>query len=230
MRVLIVEDEVRLAQNIAAAMREGAGYAADVAEDGESALHYLGSTTYDLVLLDLMLPRYSGGDVLAALRSRDEVTPVLVLTAVVGALHTIELLNKGADDYMTKPFDLGELIARSRALVRRGKGIKSTVLILGDLTLDATRQTVTVANTPVDLSPTEYRIVEYLMHRSRQIVSKQELLEHLYDFTWEHHSNVIEAHVSNLRRKLRMASPSLLLATRRGRGYQLIALEGAHGG
>lgn len=230
MRVLIVEDEVRLAQNIAAAMREGAGYAADVAEDGESALHYLGSTTYDLVLLDLMLPRYSGSDVLTSLRSRDEVTPVLVLTAVVGALHTIELLNKGADDYMTKPFDLGELIARSRALVRRGKGIKSTVLILGDLTLDATRQTVTVANTPVDLSPTEYRIVEYLMHRSRQIVSKQELLEHLYDFTWEHHSNVIEAHVSNLRRKLRMASPSLLLATRRGRGYQLIALEGAHGG
>ncbi len=229
MRVLVVEDEVRLAQNIAAAMRDGAGYAVDVAEDGEAALRFLESTTYDLVLLDLMLPKYSGEQVLSALRCRDEVTPVLVLTAVPGAPKTIELLNKGADDYMTKPFDLGELIARARALVRRGKGIRSTLLMLGVLTLDATKRTVMVAGSPVDLSPTEYRVLEYLMHRSRQIVSKQELLEHLYDFTWEHHSNVIEAHVSNLRRKLRVASPSLLLATRRGRGYQLVALEGANG-
>lgn len=224
MRVLIVEDEKRLAQNIAAAMREGAGYAVDIAEDGETALHFLGGTTYDLVLLDLMLPKRSGEAVLSELRSRDEDTPVLILTAVVGTTKTVELLNKGADDYMTKPFDLGELIARTRALIRRGKGIKSTVLVLGVLSLDATRQTVTVAGKAVDLSPTEYRILEYLMHRSRQIVSKQELSEHLYDFTWEHHSNVIEAHVSNLRRKLRVASSSLLLATRRGRGYQLIAL------
>ena len=230
MRVLVVEDELRLAQNIAAAMREGAGYAVDVAEDGEAALRFLESTSYDLVLLDLMLPRYSGEEVLSVLRSRDQVTPVLVLTAVPGAPRTIELLNKGADDYMTKPFDLGELIARARALVRRGKGIRSTVLILGALILDATRQTVTVAGEDVDLSPTEYRILEYLMHRSRQVVSKQELLEHLYDFTWEHHSNVVEAHVSNLRRKLRTASPSLLLATRRGRGYQLVALEDMNDG
>lgn len=229
MRVLVVEDEERLAQNIAIAMREGAGYAVDVAEDGETALAFLESTSYDLVLLDLMLPRYSGEEVLSALRVRDEVTPVLVLTAVPGAARTIDLLNRGADDYLTKPFDLGELIARARALVRRGKGIKSTVLTLGPLTLDATKQVVTVAGMPVDLSPTEYRIMEYLMHRSRQTVSKQELLEHLYDFTWEHHSNVVEAHVSNLRRKLRTASPSLLLATRRGRGYQLVALENVHG-
>lgn len=230
MRVLIVEDEVRLAQNIAAAMREGAGYAVDVAEDGESALHLLESTSYDLVLLDLMLPRYSGEEVLSSLRARDAVTPVLVLTAMSGAPKTIELLNRGADDYMTKPFDLGELIARARALVRRGKGVRSTVLVLGALTLDATKQTVLVMETPVELSPTEYRILEYLMHRSQQIVSKKELLEHLYDFTWEHHSNVVEAHVSNLRRKLRRASPSLLLATRRGRGYQLVSLSDLHGG
>lgn len=224
MRVLVVEDEARLAGNIAAAMREGAGYAVDLAGDGEAALRFLESTSYDLVLLDLMLPRYSGEAVLSALRSHDAVTPVLVLTAVSGSAKTIELLNDGADDYMTKPFDLGELIARARALVRRGKGIRSTLLTLGALTLDATGQTVTVADQAVDLSPTEYRILEYLMHRSRGIVPKQELLEHLYDFTWEHHSNVVEAHVSNLRRKLRTASPSLLLATRRGRGYQLVVL------
>ena len=229
MRVLVVEDEPRLAENVAAAMREGAGYAVDVANDGEAAIRLLESVNYDLVLLDLMLPKYNGEAVLSRLRARDEGTPVLVLTAVTGKPRTIDLLNKGADDYMTKPFDLGELIARSRALVRRGKGVKSTVLTMGVLALDATRQTVTVEGAAVDLSPTEYRILEYLMHRSRSIVSKRELLEHLYDFTWEHHSNVVEAHVSNLRRKLRIASPSLLLGTLRGRGYRLSALGSTDG-
>ncbi len=228
MRVLVIEDEPRLAENIAAAMREGAGYAVDVARDGEEGAHLLASTTYDLVLLDLMLPRISGEQLLMRLRAKDDLTPVLVLTAVTGTRSTIDLLNGGADDYMTKPFDLGELIARARALVRRGKGVKSTVLRLGPMALDAVRQTVTVAETPVDLSPTEFRILEYLMHRSRRVVSKRELLEHLYDFTWEHHSNVIEAHVSNLRRKLRLGTSSLLLETLRGRGYRLAALEGSH--
>lgn len=225
MRVLVIEDELRLAENIAAAMREGAGYAIDIANDGDTALRLVGSAAYDLILLDLMLPKRSGEEVLARMRARKVETPVLVLTARTGTSNTIALLNKGADDYMTKPFDLGELIARSRALVRRGKGIKSTLLKLGAISLDATRQTVTVAGSPVELSPTEYRILEYLMHKPRLVISKQELLEHLYDFTWEHHSNVIEAHVSNLRRKLRSASSSLLLETLRGRGYRLAAFE-----
>lgn len=227
MRVLVVEDELRLAANISVAMREGAGYAVDIANDGETALRLIESATYDLVLLDLMLPKLSGEELLGKLRLRDHVTPVLVLTARAGATNAIDLLNRGADDYMTKPFDLGELIARSRALVRRGKGIKSTVLNLGPLSLNATQQIVRVDGDVVELSPTEYRILEYLMHRLRSAVSKQELLEHLYDFTWEHHSNVIEAHVSNLRRKLRSASSSLLLETLRGRGYRLAALGGA---
>lgn len=226
MRVLVVDDELRLAENVATAMREGAGYAVDVANDGEVALRLLESASYDLVLLDLMLPKRSGEEILRQLRSHDQTTPVLVLTARTGTTNTIELLNGGADDYMTKPFDLGELVARSRALVRRGKGIKSTILKLGALTLDSTRRAVAVTGTEVDLSPTEYRILEYLMHRSRLTVSKQELLEHLYDFTWEHHSNVVEAHVSNLRRKLRSASSSLMLETLRGRGYRLAALGG----
>lgn len=227
MRVLVVEDEPRLANNVAAAMREGPGYAVDIAHEGEQAVRLLEAATYDLVLLDLMLPKLRGEDVLRRLRTQDNDTPVLVLTAVRETKSTIDLLNLGADDYMTKPFDLGELIARSRALIRRGKGVKRTVISLGPLDLDSTGQTVKVDGTPVDLSPTEYRILEYLMHRPRMIVSKRELLEHLYDFTWEHHSNVIEAHVSNLRRKLRVATATMMLETLRGRGYRIAALAGS---
>jgi DNA-binding response OmpR family regulator len=220
-RVLVVEDEVRLAQNIATAFREGPGYAVDVCQDGEEALHLCETTNYDLVLLDLMIPKLPGQEVLRRLRDRNEGTPVLILTAVTGAQSTIELLNLGADDYMTKPFDVGELIARSRALIRRGKGIKSTVLQMGCVRLSLTEQTATVSGQAVDLSPTEFRILEYLIHHPRAVISKRDLLEHLYDFTWEHHSNVIEAHISNLRRKLRGATDSTVLETLRGRGYRL---------
>lgn len=226
MRVLVVEDEVRLAQNVAAALKEGAGYAVDIAPDGEVGKRLLESNTYDLVVLDLMLPHISGEELLVRMRLRDAVTPVLVLTAVATLDSTITLLNKGADDYMTKPFDLGELLARSRAMVRRGKGIKSTLLTLGVLSLNVTRRVVAVDGVEIDLSPTEYRILEYLMHRPRIVVSKQEILEHLYDFSWAHHSNVIEAHVSNLRRKLRGAASTVLLETLRGRGYRLAAMGG----
>ena len=229
MRVLVIEDERRLADNIAAAMREGAGYAVDLADDGEIALRLIESANYDLILLDLMLPKHSGEEILSRMRAYGDETPVLVLTARAGTMSTVALLNNGADDYMTKPFDLGELIARSRALVRRGKGVKSTIMKFGPLTLNVTSQTVMVSGHLVELSPTEYRVLEYLTHRPRLLVSKQELLEHLYDFTWEHHSNVIEAHVSNLRRKLRIASSSLLLETLRGRGYRLVGLGGVDG-
>ncbi len=221
MRVLVVEDEPRLAENIAIAMREGAGYAVDLTHEGEEALLLCETVPYDLVVLDLMIPKLSGEEVLRKLRLRKDSTPVLVLTAVADTKSTIDLLNLGADDYMTKPFDLGELIARARALVRRGKGLKQTRLTLGALALDLTEQTVRMEGTLVGLSPTEYRILEYLMHRPQAVVSKRELLEHLYDFTWEHHSNVIEAHVSNLRRKLKLASDVMLLETLRGRGYRL---------
>ncbi len=226
MRVLVVEDERRLAENVAAALREGPGYAVDLAADGQAAMHLLKTTEYDLLLLDLMLPRLSGQMLLRWLRSTDQLTPVLILTAVSGAQSAIELLNAGADDYLTKPFDLGELLARSRALVRRGKGVQSTVLRLGTLTLDTTRQSVSVGGGEIELSPTEYRILDYLMHRPRMVISKRQLLEHMYDFTWEHHSNVIEVHISNLRRKVRAASPTFLLETLRGRGYRLMALGG----
>ena len=228
MRVLVVEDEVRLADNLAAALREGPGFAVDCAEDGEIGQQLAEQGCYDLVVLDLMLPKVDGLTLLRRLRARSDATPVLVLTAKDGTASTIELLNSGADDYLSKPFDLGELIARAKALIRRGKGASHPVLAVADIEVNTLEQTVRRAGRLIDLSPTEYRILEYMVHRPRVIVSKRELLEHLYDYNWEHHSNVIEAHISNLRKKL-MAGRSQgipaqqAVETLRGRGYRLVA-------
>jgi two-component system, OmpR family, response regulator PhoP len=223
MRVLLVEDETRLAENLSAALRDGPGFAVDWAADGEAGDDFARAAVYDLVILDLMLPRLDGLGLLKRIRSRADRTPVLILTAKEGKQPIIDLLNAGADDYLPKPFDLGELIARAKALIRRGKGNAHPMLRALDVELNSLEQTVRRAGTLVDLSPTEYRILEYLMHHPRKISSKRELLEHLYDYNWEHHSNVIEAHVSNLRKKLDAALPSAppVIATLRGRGYRL---------
>lgn len=222
MRVLVIEDEVRLAENIAAGLREGLGYAVDVANDGEDALRFCATVEYDLLVLDLMLPSKSGREVVQDLRARKNDTPILILTALDATRSKIDLLDLGADDYLTKPFDLGEFLSRARALVRRGKGAAQPVLQHAGLTLRTNEQSVSYGGKNIDLSPTEYRILEHLMYRPRSIVSKQELLQHLYDFTWEHHSNVIEAHVSNLRKKLRLSADADLVETLRGRGYRLL--------
>lgn len=221
MRVLVVDDEVRLAENVARALREGPGYAVDIAHDGADAVQLCGANLYDLVVLDLMIPKVSGDDVVRRMRAARHSSPILILTAMSEVGKTIDLLNLGADDYMTKPFDLGELIARAGALIRRGKGVSEPALTFGALRVHTGEQTVEVNGERVALSPTEYRILEYLIFRPRVIVSKRELLEHLYDFTWEHHSNVVEAHISNLRKKLRTAADTDVLQTLRGRGYRL---------
>jgi two-component system response regulator PhoP len=223
MRVLLVEDEVRLADNLAAALRDGPGFAVDWAEDGLAADDFALAASYDLVILDLMLPKLDGLGVLKRLRGRQDSTPVLVLTAKDGKDSIVQLLNAGADDYLAKPFDLGELLARAKALIRRGKGAAHPTLAALDLSVNTLEQSVHRNGIPVALSPIEYRILEYLIHRPRAVVSKRELLEHLYDFNWEHHSNVIEAHVSNLRKKLDAAVPDAepVIETMRGRGYRL---------
>ncbi len=226
MRVLLIEDEPRLSENIAAAMSEGPGFAVDCALDGPTGLMLARNRCYDLIILDLMLPLLGGPEVLAKLRAEADPTPVLVLTARGGAESIISLLNAGADDYLTKPFDLGELIARAKALVRRGKGVADPVLRVAGIELNSLEQTVRRGGKPVELSPTEYRILEYMMHSPRVILSKRNLLEHLYDYNWEHHSNVIEAHVSNLRRKLDSCSAHPSIETLRGRGYRLSLEEG----
>lgn len=228
MRLLIVEDERRLAENIAAAFKEGPGYAVDLAYDGEDGAHLAETGEYDLIVLDLMLPKISGLELLGRIRARGIRAPVLILTAVTTKESVVALLNTGADDYLGKPFDLGELIARTKALIRRGQGVSHPILRIGDLVVDTIEKTVTREGLELELSPTEYRILEYMSHRPRSVISKQTLLEHLYDYNWEHHSNVIEAHVSNLRRKLNRTSQTQspqahFLETLRGRGYRLLA-------
>ena len=222
MRVLLIEDESRLAENVAAALREGPGFAVDIAEDGQIGLYLAKDQCYDLIVLDLMLPKLDGLSLLQKLRAVGDPTPVLILTAQGETRSVIELLNAGADDYLSKPFDLGELIARVKALIRRGKGAAHPTLSASDIELNTLEQSVKRAGMMIDLSPMEYRILEYLMHRPRVVVSKRELLEHLYDYNWEHHSNVIEAHVSNLRKKLDAVSDHPSIETLRGRGYRLI--------
>jgi two-component system response regulator PhoP len=221
MRVLVVEDEKRLAENVARGLRDGAGYAVDHAPDGEEALFSLASTEYDLIVLDLMLPRRSGEEVVRQLRKQGKSVPVLVLTARDERESIVSLLNAGADDYVTKPFDLGELIARAKALIRRGKGQAASVFKLADLEIDSACRQVRRGKRELALTPMEYRVLEYLAHRQGAVVSKTELLEHLYDYNWEKFSNVIEVYISGLRRKIDDGAPERLIHTLRGHGYVL---------
>lgn len=224
MRALVIEDEVRVAENVAAALRENAGVAVDVAATGADGMALGREANYDLIVLDLMLPGMNGLEVLRGIRAHGQTAPVLVLTAVAEKASIVNLLNAGADDYLPKPFDLGEFLARAKALIRRGMGVSHPVIRVSSLVIDTLEKTVTVAGQPVELSPTEYRALEYLSHRPRSVISKQVLLEHLYDYNWEHHSNVIEAHISNLRRKLnRSGGDAEWIETLRGRGYRLVA-------
>jgi DNA-binding response OmpR family regulator len=220
-RVLIIEDERRLAENVARALRESAGYAVDTAGDGEQGLYLAESGDYDLIVLDLMLPKLNGQEVLTRHRKHGHATPVLVLTARDQKESVVQLLNSGADDYLAKPFDLGELLARAKALVRRGKGQRSPVISIGDLRLDTVERSVRRGHHEIALAPMEYRVLEYLAHRPRAVVSKTELLEHLYDYNWEKFSNVIEVYISGLRRKLDDNHAVKLIHTMRGHGYVL---------
>jgi len=226
MRVLVIEDEKRLAENVARSLRERASCAVDVALDGEEGLFLAESSSYDLLVLDLMLPKLSGLDLLRRFRKNGNKTPVLILTARDEKESVVALLNAGADDYISKPFDLGELLARAKALIRRGKGEHSPLIYVADLELDSVGRRVRRANSQITLTPMEYRVLEYLAHRPGAVVSKTELLEHLYDYNWEKFSNVIEVYISGLRRKIDDRASIKLIHTFRGQGYSLHA-EGA---
>jgi two-component system response regulator PhoP len=179
------------------------------------------SNPYDLIVLDLMLPKMDGLTVLQRLRSVGAQVPVLVLTARDEKESVVGLLNAGADDYVAKPFDLGELLARAKALIRRGKGQSAAVLKVGDLEISTADLVVRRGGKTVSLTAMEYRVLEYLAHRPGAVVSKTELLEHLYDFNWERFSNVIEVYISGLRRKLEDSEGAKLIHTLRGQGYML---------
>jgi DNA-binding response OmpR family regulator len=225
MRVLVVEDEQRLAENVARTLRESASCAVDIAPDGQEGLFLAESNPYDLVVLDLMLPKMNGLELLKRYRDRGFNTPVLVVTARDEKESVVALLNAGADDYIAKPFDMGEFIARSKALIRRGKGEHSPIIRIADLELNSSARSVKRAGQIVVLTAMEYRVLEYLAHRQGAVVSKTELLEHLYDYNWERFSNVIEVYVSSLRRKIDHQTSTKLIHTFRGMGYSVRADE-----
>jgi len=221
MRVLIVEDEKRMAANISRSLRESAGYAVDCAPDGAEGIYMAQSNPYDLVILDLMLPKVDGQSVLRRLRKEGFSSPILVLTARDDKDMVVNILNDGADDYVSKPFDLGELIARVKALIRRGKGQSAAALRVGNIEINTADRTVRRDGQSIFLTGMEYRVIEYLAHRRGAVVSKEELLEHLYDFNWERFSNVIEVYISGLRRKLEGDGNAKIIHTIRGHGYTL---------
>jgi DNA-binding response OmpR family regulator len=221
MRALVIEDERRLAENIARGLQQGGGFAVDIALDGEEGLYNAEGAVYDVIVLDLMLPKLAGEEILKRLREKGSSCPVLVLTAKEGKTHLVSVLNAGADDYLAKPFDMGELVARAKTIIRRSKGHAASRLTLDTLTLDFSERSVCRSSRVLHLTPMEYRVLEYLLLRVGKVVSKTELLEHLYDFNWEKFSNVVEVFISGLRRKLDGGSDVKLLHTLRGHGYSL---------
>lgn len=218
MRVLIVEDEERLARNIASVLREAASFAVDIAADGEDGLHLVRTNPYDLVILDLMLPKIAGMELLSTLRSEGHRVPVLILTARDGTEDVVHGLEQGSDDYLTKPFEMAELVARCRALIRRSYGRPDPTICAGGLEIDPLRRVVSQAGRDHVLPAMEYRLLEFLAMRAGEVVSKEDILEHLYDFDAERFSNVIEVYISSLRKRF----GSDLIQTSRGQGYRLV--------
>ena len=213
MRILIVEDEADLLTSLAQALREE-GYAVDVAPDGEEGLYKAESWEYDAIVLDVMLPRLDGWQVLERLR-RTKKTPVLMLTARDASRDRVRGLDTGADDYVVKPFDLRELLARLRALIRRAVGQTRNVIELGTVVIDTAARRLTRDGQPVALTAREYAIVEYLALHRGEVVTRTALYEHLFDEEDSTLSNLLDVHVSNLRKKL----GAELITTRRGQGY-----------
>ena len=214
MRVLVVEDEQDLARTLARALEEEE-FAVDLAEDGEDALFKIKETTYDAVILDLMLPRMDGWQVLAAVREAGIRTPVLILTARDLIADRVRGLNLGGDDYLIKPFALAELIARVRAMIRRSYGNPATTLALGELTIDTAARQVWRGGAPVELTAREYAILELLTRSRGAVVARSTICEHIYNEDTDPLSNVVDVHVAALRRKL----GADLIRTRRGEGY-----------
>jgi two-component system, OmpR family, response regulator len=217
MRVLLIEDEPELLRVLARALREE-GYAVDEAADGEEGLFKATGCDYDAVVLDLMLPRRDGWQVLAAVR-RQRKTPVLILTARDGVADRVRGLDAGADDYLVKPFQLVELLARLRALIRRAAGQADPVLVVRDVVIDPRARAVTHGGQPVALTAREYALVELLALNRGRLVSRTQIYEHLFDENEDSLSNLVEVHVSNIRKKLGKD----FILTRRGQGYMIDA-------
>jgi two-component system copper resistance phosphate regulon response regulator CusR len=225
MRLLIVEDFEPLRRTLVRGFADQ-GFAVDATGDGSEGLWYATSNDYDVIILDLMLPGKSGLEILSALRATEKDIPVLLLTAKDEVDDRVRGLNLGADDYLTKPFAVPELLARVRSLTRRGHHRRNPILTIGDLTIDTTTRSVRRAATAIQLTPKEYALLEYLALRAGTVVSRTEIWEHVYSFVDESTSNVIEAALMRLRTKLSPEGEPQLIHTRRGFGY-LMAQDGA---
>lgn len=218
MRVLLIEDYQPLRRSLDQGLRE-AGFSVDASADGEEGLWYAQANAYDAIVLDLMLPKLDGLTVLERLRTGGNRTPVLILTARDSLDDRVRGLDRGADDYLTKPFALAELLARLRALVRRGYRRPETVLAVAHLTIDTAARTATVAGEKVSLTAKEFALLELLARRSGELVTRSDIIEHCYDFATEAASNVIDVYIGYLRRKIERPDQPRLIHTRRGQGY-----------
>jgi two-component system OmpR family response regulator len=225
MRVLVVEDERRLATSLRTGL-EAEGFAVDVAPDGGQALWFARENEYDAILLDIMLPVLNGYKVCETLRNEQNWTPILMLTAKDGEWDQVEALDTGADDYVTKPFSFDVLLARLRSLLRRGRHERPTSLRAGDLMLDPASRRATRGDAALRLTAREMSLLEFLLRRKGEVVTKQQILAHVWDFSFEGDPNIVEVYVARLRRKIDRPFGRDSIETVRGAGYRLNDEEG----
>ena len=218
MKILLAEDEVDL-NNVVTRYLKKNGYSVDSVLDGEEALDYLEYSEYDLVILDIMMPKVDGFEVIKKLRDKGNHTSVLMLTARDSADDKVKGLDLGADDYIVKPFDFNELMARIRAVVRRKYGNSSNKLVIGDLILDTSEKSVTRAGKQIELTGKEYEVLEYLMQSKNRILSRDQIKEHVWDFDYEGDSNIIDVLIKNIRKKIDIEDGKQIIYTKRGLGY-----------
>ena len=222
MHILVIEDDLVLGKALERGLRE-AGHACDWVRSGQKGLEEAASLRFDAIVLDLMLPDLSGLEIMAQLRPRGVLTPVLMLTALGSVDNRVAGLNAGADDYLVKPFAFAELIARLEAIGRRAKDRPGLILKVGPLALDLTNRRVTRDENELSLTPTEFSVLEFLMRFAGQVVTRKMLCEHLWESDWEGVTNVVEVHINRLRGKIDRGFPEPLIHTVRGRGYVLRA-------
>jgi DNA-binding response OmpR family regulator len=220
MRILVVEDEPVAADVLARGLREHA-YAVDIAADGSAALEQAGINDYDLMILDVLLPGMNGLDLCSRLREDGVTVPILMLTARGGPDQRVEGLDAGADDYLPKPYHFPELVARVRALLRRGPALASSVLAIDDLTIDTRARRVERGGRSIQLTTKEYALLEYLARRQGEVVGRSDIAEHVWDDSYDPMSNLIEVYIQRLRRKIDDGHLVKLIRTHRGAGYTL---------
>jgi DNA-binding response OmpR family regulator len=221
MRLLVVEDEQRLAAGLRKGL-EAEGFAVDVVHNGTDGIWMAREITFDAIILDVMLPGANGYQVCQTLRREGNWTPILMLTAKDGVWDEVEGLDTGADDYLTKPFSYAVLVARLRALRRRGAQPRPTVLETGDLRLDPATQRVWLLGDQIELTRREFAVLEYLLRHPDEVLSKRDILDHVWDFDFDGDPNIVEVYIRRLRTKLRRSDDGALIETVRGAGYRLV--------